>query len=64
MSCERCVYGARADNSCDSVLDTVALGLFMYCMQYYLVLSWGNPEMTLIDVKYAHPSFSYYILPR
>ena len=59
VSRQLCRRGALADDAFHSVLDTVALGLFMYCMQYYLVLSWGNPAMTLIDVKYARPSFSF-----
>ncbi|THH07357.1 hypothetical protein EW145_g3443 [Phellinidium pouzarii] len=33
------------------VLDSVAMGLFMYCMYYYLVTSWGLPEMLKPDVK-------------
>ncbi|KAI5114618.1 hypothetical protein M0805_004956, partial [Coniferiporia weirii] len=41
------------------VLDTAAMALFMYCVYYYLVLSWGIPEMLRPDVK-AFPS-EYFI---
>jgi hypothetical protein len=35
------------------------MGLFMYCMQYYLVLSWGVPDMLAIDVKFVSPNLPF-----
>ncbi|OCB92012.1 hypothetical protein A7U60_g667 [Sanghuangporus baumii] len=32
-------------------LDSAAMGLFMYCVYYYSILSWGMPEMLDPDVK-------------
>lgn len=45
------VNEATSFNILFRVLDMAALGLVMYCMQYYLVLSWGIPEMAIVDVK-------------
>ncbi|EJD03594.1 uncharacterized protein FOMMEDRAFT_145868 [Fomitiporia mediterranea MF3/22] len=33
------------------VLDSAAMGLFMYCAYYYSIMSWGIPEMLDPDVK-------------
>lgn len=32
------------------VLDSAAIALLMYCMYYYLVSSWGIPEMMALDI--------------
>ncbi|KAH8119848.1 hypothetical protein DFH11DRAFT_11997 [Phellopilus nigrolimitatus] len=33
------------------VLDSTAMGLLLYCLYYYLVVSWGLPEMPVPDIK-------------
>ncbi len=40
---------ARVDGNA-SALDTVGLALTMYCMQYYLVLSWSVPANLNNDI--------------